>query len=212
VTVTFDIAGRAQEVTAEIVLLATGRRPNSDTLHVEAAGIAVDARGRVLTDAAMETSVPGIYAFGDLASRYQLKHTANAEARHITRQLLGQAKTPMVYDGGPHAVFATPQVASVGLTEREARQQGILYKTATQKYADTAYGWASEDAHSFVKVLAEPDTRHLLGAHIMGPHASLLLQPLVQGMKYGQTVDEMAHVMYIHPALTEVVEQALLAL
>jgi mycothione reductase len=195
-----------------VLLLATGRRPNSDTLHVEAAGITVDVRGRVLTNAYMETSVPGIYAFGDLASRYQLKHIANAEARHITRQLLGKAKTPVAYDGGPHAVFGSPQVASVGLTERHARQQGIRYMTATRKYADTAYGWASEDEDSFVKVLADPDTRHLLGAHIMGPHASLLIQPLVQGMKYGQTVDEMAQVIYIHPALTEVVEQALLEL
>ena len=81
---------------------------------------------------------------------------------------------------------------------------------ATRKYVDTAYGWATEDDDSFVKLVADLDTRCLLGAHILGPHASLLIQPLVQGMKYGQTVDEMARVMYIHPALTEVVEQALL--
>ena len=84
--------------------------------------------------------------------------------------------------------------------------------TATRKYADTAYGWASEDTDSFVKLVADPVTRRLLGAHIIGPQASLLIQPLVQGMKYGQTVDEMAQVIYIHPALTEVVEQALLEL
>jgi mycothione reductase len=212
ITVTFALDGQLHEVTAEVLLLATGRRPNSDTLAVEAAGIAVDARGRVRTNASMETSVSGIYAFGDLASRYQLKHIANAEARHITRQLLGKSKTPVAYDGGPHAVFANPQVASVGLTERDAQQQGIRYITATRKYAETAYGWAAEDEESFVKVLAAPDTRQLLGAHIMGPQASLLLQPLVQGMKYGQTVDEMAQVIYIHPALSEVVEQALLEL
>jgi mycothione reductase len=212
ITVTFAMAGRSHEVTAEVLLLATGRRPNSDTLQVEAAGIAVDARGRVRTNAYMETSVPGIYAFGDLASRYQLKHIANAEARHITRQLLGKAKTPIAYDGGPRAVFGNPQVASMGLTERDAQQQGVQYISATRKYADTAYGWAMEDEDSFVKVLAAPDTRRLLGAHIIGPHASLLIQPLVQGMKYGQTVDEMAQVIYIHPALTEVVEQALLEL
>jgi mycothione reductase len=212
VTVMFDVAGTPREVTAEVLLFAAGRRPNSDLLQVQAAGIAIDARGRIITNDCLETSVPGIYALGDVASRYQLKHTANAEARHITRQLLGHPPTPMVYDGGPHAIFGTPQIASVGLTEREARQQGRRYVTATRFYAETAYGWASEDTESFVKVLADPDTRLLLGAHIMGPHASLLLQPLVQGMKYGQTVDEMAHVIYIHPALTEVVEQALLEL
>jgi mycothione reductase len=212
VAVTFDVAGQSLDVTAEVLLFAAGRRPNSDTLHVKAAGITVDARGRVLTNAYMETSVPGIYAFGDLASPYQLKHIANAEARYITRQLLGKMKMPVAYDGGPHAVFSNPEVASVGLTEREAQQRAIRYITATRKYAEVAYGWAMGDDDSFVKVLADPDTRRLLGAHILGPHASLLIQPLVQGMKYGQTVDEIAQVIYIHPALTEVVEQALLEL
>jgi len=125
---------------------------------------------------------------------------------------VGGAKIPMVYDGGPHAIFSHPQVASVGLTERTAQQRGMDYVTATRKYADTAYGWASEDTDSFVKVVANPTTRQLLGAHIIRPQASLLIQPLVQGMKFGQTVDEMAQVIYIHPALTEVVEQALLEL
>jgi mycothione reductase len=160
----------------------------------------------------METSVPGIYALGDLASRYPLKHIANAEARNIAQQLMGHGKTPVAYDGVPHAIFGNPQVASVGITEREAIQQGMRYIKATRKFADTAYGWARDDQHGFVKVLADPDSRRLLGAHILGYQATLLIQPLVQGMKYGQTVDDMACVIYIHPALTEVVEQALLAL
>jgi mycothione reductase len=212
VTVTFEIEGKPHPVTAEVLLFASGRRPNSDRLNVAAAGIEVDERGRVLINEYMETSVPGIYAFGDLASRYQLKHIANAEARNISRKLVTGEREPVAYDGGPHAIFGHPQVASVGLTERQAKQQGLRYITGTRKYADTAYGWASEDEGSFVKLIADADTRCLLGAHILGPHASLLIQPLVQGMKYGQTVDEMAQVIYIHPAPTEVVEQALLEL
>jgi mycothione reductase len=212
VTVTFDMAGKPCEVTAEVLFLASGRRPNSDSLKVEIAGIAVDAKGRVETNEFMETSVPGIYALGDLASRYPLKHIANAEARNIARQLLGHEKIPVAYDGVPHAIFGNPQVASVGLTERDAIQQGVPYIKATRQYADTAYGWARDDQYGFVKVLADPNTRQLLGAHILGYQASLLIQPLVQGMKYRQTIDDMAHVIYIHPALTEVVEQALLAL
>src|SRR5690606_9804779 len=136
----------------------------------------------------------------------------NAEARHIAQQLIGHKKTPVAYDGVPHAIFGNPQVASVGLTEREAVQQGVRYIKAIRKYADTAYGWARDDEDGFVKVLADPDSRQLLGAHILVYQASLLIQPLVQGMKYGQTVDEMARVIYTHPALTEVVEQALLDL
>lgn len=211
-TVHFDINGQSHDVTAEILLFASGRQSNADRLNIAATEIEMDDRGRVLTNAFMETSVPGTYAFGDLASRYQLKHIANAEARLIASQLLGEDRHPIAYDGAPHAIFGNPQVASVGITERQAVAQGIQYITVTRKYAETAYGWASEDTESFVKLIADPETRLLLGAHIIGPQASLLLQPLVQGMKYGQTVDQMAQVIYIHPALTEVVEQALLEL
>ena len=205
-----EVDGAPCTVRVDAVLIASGRRPNSDTLNVAAAGIEVDARGRVLTDAGMETNVPGIFAFGDLASRYPLKHIANAEARAIARHLVGGDKLPVDYDGVPNAVFSAPQVASVGLTERDVVQQGRPYMTALRQYADTAYGWAMNDTDSFVKLIADPDSRLLLGVHIMGPHASLLIQPLVQGMKYGQTVDDMADTIYIHPALTEVAEQALL--
>jgi mycothione reductase len=210
IVVQLDVDGRPRTTRVDTVLLASGRRPNSDRLNVAAAGIQVDARGRVLTDDGMETNVPGIFALGDLASRHPLKHIANAEAKAIARHLLGGNKHPVDYDGVPSAVFSAPQVASVGLTERDAVQQGRPYMTARRHYADTAYGWAMEDTESFVKLIADPDSRLLLGAHIMGPHASLLIQPLVQGMKYGQTVDDMARTIYIHPALTEVVEQALL--
>ena len=205
-----DVDGTPRTVRVDAVLIASGRRPNSDTLNVAAAGIEVDARGRVLTDAGMETNIPGIFAFGDLASRHPLKHIANAEARAIARHLVGGDKLPVDYDGVPNAVFSAPQVASVGLTERDAVQQGRPHMTALRRYADTAYGWAMDDTDSFVKLIADPSSRLLLGAHIMGPHASMLIQPLVQGMKYGQTVDDMAGTIYIHPALTEVVEQALL--
>ena len=205
-----DVAGTPRTVRVDTVLFASGRRPNSDVLNVAAAGIEVDGRGRVLTDDGMETKIPGIFAFGDLASRYPLKHIANAEARAIARHLAGGDKLPVEYDGVPNAVFSNPQVASVGLTERDAVQQGRPHLTARRQYADTAYGWAMEDTDSFVKLIADPDSRLLLGAHVMGPHAALLIHPLVQGMKYGQTIDDMARTIYIHPALTEVVEQALL--
>ena len=210
IVVQLEVDGRPRTIRVDTVLVASGRRPNSDRLNVAAAGIEVDDRGRVLTDDGMETSVPGIFAFGDLASRHPLKHIANAEARAIAEHLVGGTKRPVDYDGVPNAVFSSPQVASAGLTERDARRQGRPYMAARRQYADTAYGWAMEDSDGFVKLVADPDSRLLLGAHIMGAHASLLIQPLVQGMKYGQTIDEMARTIYIHPALTEVVEQALL--
>jgi mycothione reductase len=204
----------SRRIDCEVLLVATGRRPNSDLLDVAAAGIEVDAHGHVRTDGTMQTNVPGIWALGDLANHFQLKHMANAEARIVWHNIAHpdqprRAAFPVV----PAAVFADPQVASAGATEQDLQAQGRRYIASTRPYRDTAYGWALQDTASMVKVLADPETRLLLGAHIIGPQASLLIQPLVQAMCLGNTVDEVASgVLYIHPALTEVVEQALLKL
>jgi len=213
-TITLDlpVAARLQQVTCDVLLLAVGRIPNSDLLDVARAGIAVDAQGRVVTNVYHETNVPGIWALGDITSPHQLKHAANAEARTVAYNVAHPTTPRRSNDFAmPHAVFASPQVASVGLTEQQAQAQGGPYVVGKRAYSATAYGWAIEDTESFVKLLAHADTRQVLGAHIIGPHAALLLQPLVNAMRFGETVDQLAHdTFYIHPALTEVVEQALL--
>ena len=113
----------------------------------------------------------------------------------------------------PHAVFGHPQVASVGITERAAHEQEVPVTVAIKEYGATAYGWAMEDTQSFCKLIAHAETRKLLGAHIIGPQAATLVQQLIQGMEFGQTVDELASgQFYIHPALSELVENALLDL
>lgn len=203
-----------QTAEGEILLVATGRVPNSDRLAVAAAGIETDAHGHVKTDDTYATSVPGIWALGDLANHYQLKHMANAEARLIRHNLLHPfQQRPTSFALVPSAVFADPQVASVGATEQELKTSGRPYSSGIRKYSDTAYGWALEDSTSFVKVLADPSSRLLLGAHIIGPQAATLIQPLIQAMCLGNTADQVARdVLYIHPALTEAVEQALLEL
>jgi mycothione reductase len=203
-----------QAANGEVLLVATGRTPNSDRLNVAAAGVDVDEHGHVSTDDTYATNVPGIWALGDLSNHFQLKHMANAEARLVRHNLLhpdDPRKLPFAVV--PSAVFADPQVASVGLTEQSLRERGQAYVAATRAYSATAYGWALEDTTSFVKVLADPATRLLLGVHIVGPQASTLIQPLIQAICLGNTVDQVAsQVLYIHPALTEVVEQALLEL
>ncbi len=206
--------GSARLIDADVVLVATGRVPNSDRLDVAAAGIAVDEHGHIITDPTYRTNVEGIWALGDLANHFQLKHMANAEARLVRHNLLNpQAPESAHFDLVPAAVFADPQVATVGATEEQLEEQGRPYITATRDYSATAYGWALEDTTSFVKLLADPATRLLLGAHIIGPDASILIQPLLQAMSLANTVDQLATgVLYIHPALTEVVEQALLDL
>lgn len=201
-------------VQAESLLVCVGRRPNTDRLDAAAGGLELDRHGHIVTDGAYRTSVPGVWALGDVANHYQLKHLANAEARLVRHNLLHPEDVRTMSDKvAPHAVFTSPQIASTGLTEQEARRQGIAYLVSTRAYADTAYGWALEDTTGFVKILADPVARTILGAHIIGPQAATLIQSLIQAMTLDLTVDRIGQdVLYIHPALTEVVEQALLAL
>ncbi len=201
-------------VTADLLLVATGRRPNSDDLGLDAAGVAVHPDGRIVVDAQQRTSVEGIWALGDVSAEHQLKHVANHEARVVAHNL-AHPDQPVDSDHRfvPFAVFTSPQLASVGLTEQQAQSSGIRYAVNTQAYGSTAYGWAMEDTTSFCKVLADADTGRLLGAHLMGEQAATLIQPLIQAMSFGLGAHEMARGQYwIHPALTEVVENALLGL
>lgn len=206
--------GRHHTVVGDMLLVATGRVPNGDQLGVAATGVEMDRHGYVVTDAHLRTNVEGVWALGDICHAAQLKHAANADARVVAHNLAHPDDLRAVDRRFlPHAVFGHPQVASVGPTERELSAEGVPYMSCTRDYASTAYGWAMEDTTSFVKLLAHRETRRLLGAHIIGPQASTLIQQLIQGMRFDQTVDEMAaDQYYIHPALTEVVEQALLEL
>ncbi|MEM9607656.1 MAG: mycothione reductase [Actinomycetota bacterium] len=206
--------GVAEVVSGDELLVAAGRIPNSDTLGLDAAGIETHPDGRVVTDATLATNVAGVWALGDLTNPFQLKHVANAEAKIVNHNLLHpDDPREMDHSSIPAAVFGSPQIASVGATEQELREAGRDYLVSVQHYAGAAYGWALEDTTSFVKLLADPESRLLLGAHIMGPQASSLIQQLIQGIRFGLTVDQMAREqMYIHPALTEAVEVALLEL
>ena len=201
-------------VTGDVLLVATGRTPNADQLHVEAADIALDPNGYIITDEFLRTTSPDVWALGDITNPAQLKHTANAEANVVAHNIAhpGDLRT-IDRRVTPHAIFGHPQVAAVGMTEPQAEEEGRNVVVSTRMFGDTAYGWAMEDTTSVCKLIADADTRLLLGAHIIGPQASTLIQQLIQGMMFGQTVDEMARgQLYIHPALTEVVEQALLDL
>ena len=207
-----DRAGGDTEVRADMLLVATGRVPNADELGVHEAGVAVDANGYVVTDSRMQTSVEGIWALGDITNPVQLKHVANHEAKVVANNITYPDR-PIEADHRfiPSAVFGHPQVASVGLTEQECLEAGLPHRAHVQEFGSAAYGWAMEDTESICKLIVDTETRLLLGAHILGPQASTLIQQLVQGMVFGLTVDQMATGQYyIHPALPEVIEQALL--
>jgi mycothione reductase len=200
-------------VAGDVLLVATGRVPNSE-LHLGAAGVRQHLDGRVVVDAFQRTSAEGVWALGDVSSDYQLKHVANHEARVVAHNLahpddLRASDHRFV----PSAVFTHPQLASVGMTERQVQEADIPYVVKVQDYGSTAYGWAMVDDTSVCKLIADPATGQLLGAHLMGEQAASLIQPLIQAMSFGLSAQDMARGQYwIHPALTEVVENALLGL
>jgi mycothione reductase len=204
-------------VHADALLVATGRVSNADQLDLEQAGVAVED-GRVAVDQYQRTTARGVFALGDVSSPYELKHVANHEARVVQHNLFcdwddTEAMAVTDHRYVPSAVFTDPQVASVGLTENEAIAHGFKVSVKIQDYADVAYGWASEDTTGIVKLVAERGSGRLLGAHIMGPQASSIIQPLIQAMSFGLTAPQMARGQYwIHPGLPEVVENALLGL
>lgn len=206
--------GKPETLAADVLLIATGRKPNGAGLEVEKTGVDLDNHGRVVVDAHQQTAVEGIYALGDISSKYQLKHVANHEAK-VVKYNLANPETPISSDHRfvPAAVFTDPQIASVGITESHAVKAGIPHVVKVQAYADIAAGWAREDNGHFLKVLADPETGLLLGAHVIGPEAATVIQPIIQAMHFGQTAHEVARGQYwIHPALSELVENALLGL
>ena len=201
--------GRRQTLSAEMLLVATGRRPNTDLLDVAKTGVTVDERGFVKADEYLETEVPGIWALGDIVGRNQLKHNANLEAVHVANNILDpEHRVAVDYHAIPHAVFASPQVASIGVTERQAGQQNLPYVSASYAYIDTGYGAAIDDRDGFVKVLANRETKEILGCHILGTDASILIQEVANAMRMRLTVDAITQSIYVHPALPEVVQRA----
>ena len=197
---------------ADQLLIATGRAPNTEFLDPQKGGIECDNDGYILTDEYLRTSSEGVWALGDVTNPLQLKHTANAEARVVAHNLLNSDNLIKIDRSViPKAVFGNPQIATVGFTEDELLQKNIPYSKSIRSYSDTAFGWAMEDEQGFVKLLTDPSSQLLLGAHIIGYQASILIQQLVTAMSVSITVEELAkNQLYIHPALTEVVEQALL--
>jgi mycothione reductase len=202
-------ADATASIECDEILVATGRVSNADRLAVERGDIVTDDRGFIETDEYLRTTVPGIWALGDIVGRYQLKHNANLEAAHVANNLLNpDALAAVDYHGMPSAVFGSPQIGSVGLTEQAAEERGVAYVAATAAYDATAYGSSIEDHDGFVKVLADPESGETLGCHVIGTDASTLVQEAVNLMRFRLPVDVIARSIYIHPALPEVMQAA----
>ncbi len=208
-----DRGGNAGAHRAEKLFIATGRESNADTLSLENTGVEVDQRGYIAVDESYRTSKPGIYAFGDAIGRAMYKHVANKEAELVWHAFTEGHVHPLDYDRVPYAVYTWPQVASVGLTEADAAERGHDVLVGEYNYIDTAKGAAMDEEDGYVKVVAEDGSYRLLGAHIVGPYAPILIQEIINVMNAGDgSVWPIADAMHIHPALPEVVQRAVYSL
>ena len=202
---------RETEIIVEEILVATGRVPNTDILHPEKAGIETDSKGFITADEYMQTSQANIWVLGDADGKFMFKHVANHEAQIVYYNAVIKKKIKMDYHAVPHAVFTDPEIASVGLREKEAVEKygkdNILI--GFYKYADTAKGEAMSLKDDFVKVIVKRDTGQILGAHIIGPEASVLIQEIINLMyTENQSLAPLKRAMHIHPSLSEVVARA----
>ena len=200
------------EIAADEILVATGRRSNSDITKPEKTGVKTDKKGWIITNEYLETTKPNIWAFGDANGKYMFKHKANYEARIVFHNAFLGARIKADYSAVPHAIFTYPEVASVGMREEEAAEKYDIL-VGYSRYEDTAKGSIMLLKDYFVKVIIEKETYRILGAHIIGPHASILIQEVVNLM-YTQerSAKPIYDGMHIHPALSEVVENAFLHL
>jgi dihydrolipoamide dehydrogenase len=200
--------GRKGEYMAHSVLVAAGRQSNADTLGLKKGGIQADKRGYITVNRALETSSPDTFAVGDVLGRYMFKHMADEEAMVAAQNLVHKAGLKVNYSAVPHAVFSHPQIASVGLTEAEARKKGEVAVAATS-YFDTARGTAMMENEGFAKVVLKKETAKILGFHIIGPSAPELIQEVVNAMSSRGHGSEIMQAIHIHPALSELIPAAL---
>jgi dihydrolipoamide dehydrogenase len=200
--------GSTREFPAEAVLIATGRVSNAAALKLEKTGVKLDDHGFVIVNDYLETSKKSIFAFGDCIGKHMFKHVANYEAGVAWHNSLHDHKAAMNFSAAPHAVFTHPQVASVGLKEEEAKR-GYRILVGMALYKDTAMGAALGFPEGFVKVIVEQETGKILGAHIIGPEASILIQEITNAMVTDKgDFGPIARGMHIHPALNEVIQNA----
>ncbi len=203
-------SGKLFEVTAERLLVAAGRRPNSDNLMVRNTGVKTDEKGFIVVDEFFETSKKDIWAFGDVIGKKMFRHAANHEAELAWHNAVHGKKSRMNYLTVPHAVFTWPEIASVGLGQAEAvklmGEKELLVGKAM--YTDVARGEAMRETEGFTKAIVHRKTGKVLGYHIIGPQASVLIQEVVNVMAGDGNLWSLARGIHIHPALSEVVLKA----
>ena len=196
------------EVNAERILVAGGRVPNSDLLKVQNTGVETDSRGYIKVDEYLKTSKENIWAFGDVIGKYMFRHSANKEAVYAWHNSIHEKKVPMDYSAIPHAIFSYPEIASVGIGESEAKKSHkILIGYA--KYNSVAKGIAMLEEETFAKAIVDKENNKILGVHIIGPYASILIQEVINVMANNMDMRAIFKGIHIHPALSELIPSTL---
>jgi mycothione reductase len=192
---------------SQALLYCIGRVPNSDQIGIENTGLKPNARGYIETDDHLCTPVEGVYAMGDVAGRYMFTHAANFESEYLGQLLTGKTQDPIDYGPMPHAVFTLPEIAGVGATEDELKSTGIPYVAACYPFSNSTKGRAVKEEHGLCKFLISPEHK-ILGCHIVGHQASVLLHTVLPVMKWRNDIHSLVDIIYIHPSLAEVVRGA----
>ena len=205
-----DSSGKKVEFKGEYCLLAIGRKAYTDGLGLENVGIKTDERGRVLTNDHLETSVPGIYAIGDVVKGAMLAHKAEEEGTFVAEVIAGQ-KPHINYRLIPGVVYTWPEVAGVGYTEEELKTEGKAYKSGSFPFKASGRARASNDLDGFVKVLADKTTDEILGVHIIGPRAADLIGEAVVAMAFRASAEDIGRMSHAHPTYSEALKEAALA-
>ncbi len=194
---------------AERVLVAVGRQSNADILHVERAGIATDSKGFIKVDGHMRTNEDGVFAVGDINGKSMFRHSANVQALVAAANAFNDQDVEMDYRAVPHAMYSYPQIASVGLTEARAREAGYDIAVTQTPYSDVAKGEAIAEEIGFTKCIVDRGSEEILGFHVIGPYAAILIQEVVNAMQSGGHIDEILRAIHIHPAMSELIPSSL---
>jgi dihydrolipoamide dehydrogenase len=210
--VTAEDMKKGAEVTldADIVLVATGRRPNTDNLGLDAVGVAKDKIGRVITDDHFKTNVDGVYAIGDVIAGPMLAHKAEEEGIACVEYLAGLGGH-VNYDCIPGVVYTHPEVASVGKTEQALKEEGVKYNVGKFPFMANSRARTNNDADGLVKFLSDAETDRILGIHIVGPNAGELIAEGVLAMEYGASSEDIGRTCHAHPTLSEAFKEAAMA-
>ncbi|WII72303.1 dihydrolipoyl dehydrogenase [Bdellovibrio sp. 22V] len=202
--------GKAASLKADVVLVSTGRKPFSTGLGCEEMGIQKDQQGRITVDSHYQTNIPGIYAIGDVIQGPMLAHKAEEEGVAVAEMLAGHAGH-VNYNTVPGVIYTHPEIASVGITEEQAKEKGLEINVGKFPFMANGRARAKGFTEGFVKIIADKKTDRLLGAHMVGPNVSELIHEVIVCMEFGGSSEDLARSFHAHPTLSEVVREAALA-